>query len=72
MGRLILDGWLGSRYYSGSYYLYPHDLIIEIVARDVDELQQLVMDRIRALDNVVRTNTILLLFSVKDELSYIP
>ncbi len=48
------------------------DLIVEIVARDVDELQQLVMDRIRALDNVVRTNTILLLFSVKDELSYVP
>lgn len=48
------------------------DLIVEIVARDVDELQQLVMDRIRALENVVRTNTILLLFSVKDELSYVP
>ncbi len=48
------------------------DLLVEIVARDIDELQQLVMGRIRTLDGVVRTSTLLVLFTFKDELSFVP
>jgi DNA-binding Lrp family transcriptional regulator len=48
------------------------DLIAEVIAEDIDSLQQLVMEQIRGLKDVVRTNTIIKLFTVKDEVSYIP
>lgn len=48
------------------------DLIIEAVANSIDELQQLVMSKIRALEGVVRTHTVITVFTTKDELSYVP
>ncbi|MBS7655842.1 Lrp/AsnC family transcriptional regulator [Candidatus Bathyarchaeota archaeon] len=48
------------------------DLLIKIVASDVNELQQIIMDKIRGLKGVIRTNTILLLSTLKSELNYIP
>lgn len=48
------------------------DLLVEVVAKDVNELQQLVMEKFRSLEGVVRTNTVLVLFTLKDELNYIP
>ncbi len=47
------------------------DLLIEVVANNIDELQQLVMSKIRALDGVVRTNTVITVFTSKDEISYV-
>jgi len=48
------------------------DLVVELVADNVDELQRIVMENIRSLGGVVRTNTVIELFSSKDEVSYIP
>lgn len=48
------------------------DLFVELVADNVDELQRIVMENIRSLAGVVRTNTVIELFSSKDEVSYIP
>ena len=48
------------------------DLLIEVVANNIDELQQLVMSKIRALEGVVRTNTVITVFTSKDEISYVP
>ena len=48
------------------------DLILEVVADNVDELQKVVMGKIRSLNSVVRTNTVIELFSSKDETSYVP
>ena len=48
------------------------DLIVETVANSIDELQQLVMSKIRALEGVVRTHTVITVFTTKDELSYVP
>ncbi len=48
------------------------DLLVEAVANNIDELQQLVMSKIRALEGVVRTHTIITVFTTKDELSYVP
>jgi len=48
------------------------DLLIKIVASDVNELQQIIMEKIRGLKGVIRTNTILLLSTLKSELNYIP
>ncbi|MEM2901832.1 MAG: Lrp/AsnC family transcriptional regulator [Candidatus Bathyarchaeia archaeon] len=48
------------------------DLLVELVADNVDELQKIVMESIRSLSGVVRTNTVIELFSSKDEVSYIP
>ena len=48
------------------------DLIVEAVANSIDELQQLVMSKIRALEGVVRTHTVITVFTTKDELSYVP
>jgi DNA-binding Lrp family transcriptional regulator len=48
------------------------DLIVEAVANSIDELQQLVMSKIRALEDVVRTHTVITVFTAKDELSYVP
>lgn len=48
------------------------DLLIEAVANSIDELQQLVMSKIRALKGVVRTQTVITVFTTKDELSYVP
>jgi Lrp/AsnC family transcriptional regulator for asnA, asnC and gidA len=48
------------------------DLLIKIVASDVNELQRIIMEKIRGLKGVIRTNTILLLSTLKSELNYIP
>lgn len=48
------------------------DLIAEVIADDIDTLQQLVMEKIRGLNHVVRTNTVIELFAIKDEISYLP
>jgi len=48
------------------------DLLVETVAGNIDELQQLVMSKIRALEGVVRTHTVITVFTTKDELSYVP
>ena len=48
------------------------DLIVEAVANSIYELQQLVMSKIRALEGVVRTHTVMTVFTAKDELSYVP
>jgi len=48
------------------------DLIVEAVANSIYELQQLVMSKIRALEGVVRTHTVITVFTAKDELSYVP
>lgn len=48
------------------------DLLVEVVANNIDELQQLVMAKIRALEGVVRTHTIITVFTSKDEISYVP
>lgn len=48
------------------------DLIAEVIADDIDTLQRLVMEKIRGLNDVVRTNTVIELFAIKDEISYLP
>ena len=48
------------------------DLLVEAVANNIDELQQLVMSKIRALEGVVRTHTVITVFTTKDEFSYVP
>ncbi|MEM3109318.1 MAG: Lrp/AsnC family transcriptional regulator [Candidatus Bathyarchaeia archaeon] len=48
------------------------DLIAEVIADDIDTLQHLVMEKIRGLNDVVRTNTVIELFTIKDEISYLP
>jgi len=48
------------------------DLLVEVVASNIDELQKLVMGKIRALDGVVRTHTVIIVFTSKDETSYVP
>jgi DNA-binding Lrp family transcriptional regulator len=47
------------------------DLLVEVVANNIDELQQLVMAKIRALEGVVRTHTVIAVFATKDEISYV-
>ncbi len=48
------------------------DLFIEAVANNIDELQRLVMAKIRALEGVVRTHTVITVFTSKDDVSYVP
>ena len=46
------------------------DIIVEVVASDIDELQRMVMAKIRALPGVQRTHTVIVAFTTKDEISY--
>ncbi|MBS7659003.1 MAG: Lrp/AsnC family transcriptional regulator [Candidatus Bathyarchaeia archaeon] len=48
------------------------DLLVKIVTSNIDELHQVIMEKIRSLEGVIRTNTILILFTIKEEFSYIP
>jgi len=47
------------------------DLLIEVVANNIDELQKLVMTKIRNLEGVVRTHTVISTFVSKDDISYV-
>jgi DNA-binding Lrp family transcriptional regulator len=48
------------------------DLLVKVVANDINELNQMIMEKIRGLEGVIRTNTILVLSMIKEEFSYIP
>ena len=39
----------------------PHDLIVQIEAETIEELNELVLSRIRAVDGVLKTSTALVL-----------